>query len=69
MVLALGAAVSISIGVAEYREGQLPEEWMKSADNALLEAKRKGRNQVLSRQPAGTRSTKLTPQTLNFKDQ
>jgi PleD family two-component response regulator len=66
MVLALGAAVSISIGVAEYREDPLPEEWMKSADNALLEAKRKGRNQVLSRQPAGTSSTKLSAQSLNF---
>ena len=66
MVLALGAALSISIGVAEYREGQLPEEWMKSADNALLEAKRKGRNQVLSSQPAATSSTKLSAQSLNF---
>lgn len=58
MVLALGAA--------EYRKGQLSEEWMKSADNALLEAKRKGRNQVLSSQPAGTSSTKLSAQSLNF---
>ena len=66
MVLALGAALSISIGVAEYREDQLPEEWMKSADNALLEAKRKGRNQVLSSQTAGTSSTKLSAQSLNF---
>lgn len=43
-----GTAVSISVGVAEYQEGQVAAEWMKCADSALFEAKRKGRNQVLS---------------------
>ncbi|MDG1207243.1 MAG: GGDEF domain-containing protein [Pseudomonadales bacterium] len=42
-----GTGVSISIGVAEYSQDQLPAEWLESADNALLEAKRNGRNQVL----------------------
>ena len=53
-----GTGVSISIGVAEYRQDQLPAEWLKSADNALLEAKRKGRNQVLSGGTADESSTK-----------
>ncbi len=38
--------VTVSIGVAEYRRGQLPESLLKAADDALYAAKREGRDGV-----------------------
>ncbi|WP_417664330.1 GGDEF domain-containing protein [Pseudidiomarina donghaiensis] len=38
--------LTVSIGVAQLRLEQSWAEWINSADTALLEAKRKGRNQV-----------------------
>lgn len=38
--------VTLSLGVAELSDGQSWVEWLNAADTALLEAKRKGRNQV-----------------------
>tara|TARA_R110002072_G_scaffold1369_6_gene11263 strand:- start:18534 stop:19415 length:882 start_codon:yes stop_codon:yes gene_type:complete len=43
-----GSGVSISLGVAAYEEGQSAEQWLLAADNALLTAKRSGRNQVFA---------------------
>lgn len=40
------AHLTISMGVAQLRSEQSWAEWINSADTALLEAKRKGRNQV-----------------------
>lgn len=40
------AQLTVSIGAAQLREEQTWAEWINSADTALLEAKRKGRNQV-----------------------
>lgn len=40
------AHLTISIGVAQLRAEQTWAEWINTADTALLEAKRKGRNQV-----------------------
>ncbi|WP_258807744.1 GGDEF domain-containing protein [Pseudidiomarina sp. CB1] len=39
-------AVTLSLGVAELVTGQSWVDWLNAADTALLEAKRKGRNQV-----------------------
>lgn len=38
--------VTLSLGVAELADRQTWVEWLNAADTALLEAKRKGRNQV-----------------------
>ena len=38
--------VTISMGVAQYCEGESPEEWVSRADSALYEAKESGRNTV-----------------------
>jgi len=38
--------VSISMGMAEYSEGESVDEWLGRADNALLASKRAGRNRV-----------------------
>lgn len=38
--------VTLSLGVAELATGQSWTEWLNAADTALLEAKRKGRDQV-----------------------
>ena len=38
--------ITISIGTAEYREDQTPDEWLNNADIALYEAKKQGRNKV-----------------------
>lgn len=38
--------VTLSLGVAQYAENQTWVEWLNAADSALMEAKRKGRNQV-----------------------
>jgi diguanylate cyclase (GGDEF)-like protein len=36
--------ISVSIGIAQYREEDTAETLFKRADNALYEAKKKGRN-------------------------
>lgn len=41
-----GGAVSISVGVAEYRPGDSQEALLNRADRRLYQAKRQGRNQV-----------------------
>ncbi|MFQ3789927.1 diguanylate cyclase [Halomonas sp. A29] len=41
-----GLAVTISLGIAEYRRGESPEEMLARADGALYRAKRAGRNRV-----------------------
>jgi diguanylate cyclase (GGDEF)-like protein len=38
--------VTISLGVAEFKEGESYENWLDRADAALYEAKRAGRNRV-----------------------
>ncbi len=38
--------VTISLGVAEIKRGESPEDWLHRADAALYEAKRTGRNRV-----------------------
>lgn len=42
--------VSISIGIAEYRENETQEAFFKRADNALYTAKKQGRNCVIADQ-------------------
>jgi len=37
---------SMSIGLAEYQPGMTPAEWLEAADEALYDAKHKGKNQV-----------------------
>ena len=41
-----GRPVTISLGVAEIKRGESPEDWLHRADAALYEAKRTGRNRV-----------------------
>jgi diguanylate cyclase (GGDEF)-like protein len=38
--------VTISLGVAEYRQGETSKHWLNRADEALYQAKRSGRNRV-----------------------
>jgi diguanylate cyclase (GGDEF)-like protein len=40
--------VSLSLGVAQYVEGQSAKHWLECADTALLKAKREGRNKVFA---------------------
>ncbi len=54
--------LTVSIGVAMQRVARRAEEWLRAADQALYEAKRKGRNRVelavpSSHGPVGTEST------------
>jgi len=44
----LEVAITISLGVTSYREGDDQETLVKRADNALYQAKKQGRNQVVS---------------------
>jgi len=39
--------LSVSIGVAELREGDDPATWLARADAALLRAKQTGKNRVV----------------------
>ncbi len=41
---------SMSIGLAEYQPGMTPAEWLEAADEALYDAKHKGKNQVALRE-------------------
>lgn len=47
-------SLTISIGVAEYRAGELAESWIERADAALYKAKDFGRNQVVAELMANT---------------
>jgi diguanylate cyclase (GGDEF)-like protein len=40
-------SVSISLGVAQYQQGQSAIQWLSNADSMLLQAKREGKNKVL----------------------
>jgi diguanylate cyclase (GGDEF)-like protein len=48
-----GHAISISVGVSEFREGQSPLDWIGDTDRALYHAKRCGRNRVAWNTRAG----------------
>ncbi len=47
-------AVTLSVGVASYRAGELPSSLIQRADDALYAAKRSGRNRVVSEDPTPT---------------
>jgi diguanylate cyclase (GGDEF)-like protein len=47
------AAVTISVGVAELRQGQTQDAWLKAADDALYRAKAEGRDCVRAAQESG----------------
>ncbi|MEQ8370868.1 MAG: GGDEF domain-containing protein, partial [Alphaproteobacteria bacterium] len=40
--------VTLSVGVAELKAGELPEEFIRRADSAMYEAKGNGRNRVVA---------------------
>ncbi len=46
-----GSMVSISLGVAQFAVDETAQEWFRRADEALFDAKRAGRNQVLMSRP------------------
>ncbi|RVU83789.1 GGDEF domain-containing protein [Leucothrix sargassi] len=53
--------ITISLGIAGLEDGQSPEDWLKSADEALYEAKRTGRNKVcLAKAPASHETERLS---------
>jgi two-component system cell cycle response regulator len=39
--------VTVSIGVAQYNPGELPDRWISHADGVMYQAKQRGRNQVV----------------------
>jgi PleD family two-component response regulator len=41
------APVTVSAGVAQHRAGEAHDAWLRRADQALLEAKRAGKNRVV----------------------
>lgn len=41
-----GIKLTISIGVAQYQQGETVEQWISRADSALYQAKKTGRNKV-----------------------
>ena len=41
-------AITVSIGVAYYRQGESQESWIERADRAMYQAKQSGRNRILS---------------------
>lgn len=43
-----GGTVTISMGLAQRLPGESPDNWLKRADTALLEAKRTGKNRVVT---------------------
>lgn len=45
---AQGTAITISGGVAELKEGETAEDWLRRADDALIRAKNAGRNRIVS---------------------
>lgn len=47
-----GTRITISAGVAELAEGEHGEAWLRRADDALMRAKKAGRNRVLTALPA-----------------
>lgn len=57
-------SVTISIGVAQCREGEDTEDTIARADQALYSAKQNGRNRVARETPASTESV-LTQQSTN----
>lgn len=46
-----GTRITISAGVAELAEGEHGETWLHRADDALMRAKKAGRNRVLAAEP------------------
>lgn len=40
--------ITVSIGVAQYRQGESQESWIERADRAMYQAKQAGRNRILS---------------------
>ena len=51
--------VTISIGVAQFRRGELREEVMRRADQCLYGAKHAGRNRVVSESEMGSDTARL----------
>jgi diguanylate cyclase (GGDEF)-like protein len=41
-------SITVSIGVAHYRQGESQESWIERADRAMYQAKQAGRNRILS---------------------
>jgi diguanylate cyclase (GGDEF)-like protein len=41
--------MTVSIGMSQYKKGDTPKELISRADNALYEAKRKGKNCVVGK--------------------
>lgn len=50
--------VTISIGVSELQTGETLDDWLKSADDAMYQAKEGGRNRVVRRIPRQDRKKK-----------